>query len=49
MGVVGAIGIWLAFAVWLLVFLAMILDFARAAAGPTAGATVSRRSDASSY
>jgi tellurite resistance protein TehA-like permease len=48
-GVVGAIGIWFAFAVWLVVFVAMLVDFARAAAGPTAGATVSRRSDASSY
>ena len=48
-GVVGAIGIWFAFAVWLVVFVAMLVDFARAAAGTAAGVTVNRRSDTSTY
>jgi tellurite resistance protein TehA-like permease len=47
-GVVGGVGIWFAFAVWLVVLGAMLVDFGRAAAGPP-GASVSRRSDASTY
>jgi tellurite resistance protein TehA-like permease len=49
-GVVGAVGIWVAFAVWSVVFVAMLTSFARAVAGPAeqAGA-IGRRSDASSY
>jgi tellurite resistance protein TehA-like permease len=48
-GLVGDVGIWFAFAVWALVFLAMLASIGRAAVGPSDGATVSRRSDASSY
>lgn len=48
-GLVGAVGIWFAFAVWCLVMAGMLADFARAAVSPVPGATVSRRSDASSY
>ena len=48
-GVIGDVGIWGAFAVWSLVFAAMLASIGRAAVGPLAGATVSRRSDPSSY
>jgi tellurite resistance protein TehA-like permease len=46
-GVVGAVGIWVAFAVWSLVLGAMIASLGRAAAG--AAPLLGRRSDASSY
>jgi tellurite resistance protein TehA-like permease len=48
-GVVGAIGIWFAFAVWLVVFVAMLVNFARAGRGPGSGVAVSGRSDTSTY
>jgi tellurite resistance protein TehA-like permease len=48
-GLVGDVGIWFAFAVWTLVFASMLTSIGRAVVGPLAGATVSRRSDPSSY
>ncbi len=48
-GVVGRVGIWAAGAVWTLVFAAMLVSIARAAVGPSEGATVSPRSDVSAY
>lgn len=47
-GEVGAIGIWIAFAVWSLVLVAMLLAAVRAAAGQVGGDS-GRRSDVSTY
>jgi tellurite resistance protein TehA-like permease len=48
-GVFGAVGIWFAFGVWCVVFAGMVAAVGRAALGPREGATVSQRSDISSY